>query len=53
MFGGIANWLKKRVDDVQGAFGVSNTAQTFKTNVAKPAPAQTVSRPQVHYTDFP
>jgi len=47
MFGGIANWLKKRVDDVQGAFGVSNTAQTFKTNVAKPAPAQTISRPQV------
>ena len=46
MFGGIGNWLKKRVDDVQGAFGVSNQAQTFKTNTQRPQPAQTVSRPQ-------
>lgn len=44
MIGGIGNWLKKRVDDVQGAFGVSNTAQTFKTNTPKAAPARTISR---------
>ena len=46
MFGTISSWLKKRVDDVEGAFGRPNAAQTFRTNVSKAPPAQAVSRPR-------